>query len=130
LIPGSAFYATGGTLHLTNVIIANHATGVVQDGAATVGEDYTLFSGVTTQTEGNVGGGSHSIAGNPHFAAPAGDDYRLTEDSAAIDAGVDAGVDVDFQGDSRPMGAGFDIGYDEFTKSSFFAIYLPLVLRN
>jgi len=130
MIPGSAFYATGGNMHLTNVIIANHATGIVQDGAATVEEDYTLFAEVMARTSGNVSGGSHSIIGEPHFVAPAGDDYRLTENSAAIDAGVDAGVYVDFQGGLRPMGAGFDIGYDEFTKSGYFTVYLPLVLRN
>ena len=130
MIPGSAFYATGGSLHLTNVIIANHATGVVQDGAATVAEDYTLFAEVMTRTSGDVSGGSHSITGDPHFVAPASDDYRLAEDSDAIDAGVDADVQVDFQGDLRPMGGGFDIGYDEFTESSFFTVFLPLVSRN
>ena len=130
VIPGSAIYATGGSVDLTNVIIANHALGIVQDGASTVGEDYTLFAGVATLTEGNVNTGSHSFSGDPRFVAPASDDYRLTEDSAAIDAGVDAGVHGDFQGDPRPMGAGFDIGYDEFTASNFFTVYLPLVMRN
>ncbi|MBN2394741.1 MAG: hypothetical protein JXR84_28675 [Anaerolineae bacterium] len=130
VIPGSAFYATGGSLHLTNVIIANHDTGVVQDGSAVVTEDYTLFSGVTTRISGTVGGGSHSITSDPYFVSPASDDYRLTGDSAAIDAGVDADVHVDFQGDPRPTGAGFDIGYDEFTEPVYFTVYLPLVLRN
>ncbi|MGC9395350.1 MAG: choice-of-anchor Q domain-containing protein [Anaerolineae bacterium] len=130
LIPGSAVYATGGTTRLTNVIVANHATGIAQDGTAVMEEDYTLFSGVTTRTEGNVNTGAHSVTGDPLFVSPAGDDYRLTENSAAIDAGVDAGVYVDFQSDLRPVGAGFDIGYDEFTKSGYFTVYLPLVLRN
>ena len=129
-IPSSAVYATNGTVNFTNAIIANHAIGVVQDGSATVHEDYTLFSGVTTRTSGTVGGGAHSITGDSHFVAPTRDDYRLREESAAIDAGVDVGVYVDFHGDPRPVGTGFDIGYDEFTGSIFFNVYLPLVLRN
>ncbi len=130
VLPGSAVYATGGTVNLTNVIITNYATGVVQDGTATVTEDYTLFSGVTTRETGTVGGGTHSFTGDPRFVFPAQDDYRLRKDSAAIDRGVNASVSVDFQGDPRPTGTGFDIGYDEFTELTYFTVYLPLVLRN
>lgn len=130
VLPGSAVYATGGTTNLTNVIIANYATGIVQDGTATVTEDYTLFSGVTERESGTVGGGTHSLPGDPRFVSPPHDDYRLQEDSAAIDKGVNAGVRVDFQGDPRPIGTGFDIGYDEFTEPTYFTIFLPLVLRD
>ncbi len=126
---GSAIYVNGGTTHLTNVIIANHALGVVQDGAAVVDEDYTLFSGVTTPTAGNVGGGSHSITGDPRFVNPARDNYHLTQGSAAVDAGTNVNVYVDFDGDPRPIGARFDIGFDEFLESHY-DIYLPLVMRN
>jgi hypothetical protein len=52
---------------------------------------------------------------DPVFAAPTTDDYRLGPGSAAFDAGTDAGVALDVDGDVRPLGAGFDIGYDEFT---------------
>lgn len=129
-ISSSAVYATKGTINLTNVIIANHAVGIAQDGSATVGEDYTLFSGVTTLRTGNVGVGSHSFPGDTRFVNPAGDVYRLSADSDAIDAGVNAGIRVDFQGDLRPTGEGYDIGYDEYTEPSYFTVYLPLVLRN
>jgi hypothetical protein len=127
---GSAAYATNGTLRFTNVIIANYVIGIVQDGQAAVTEDYTLFSGVTTLRSGTVGGGAHSFTGDPQFMAPAHDDYRLKEGSAAIDAGTNANVYVDFQGDLRPTGGGFDIGYDEYTEPVYFTVYLPLVLRN
>ncbi len=128
-VAGSAVYATGGSLDLTNVIIANHAVGIVQDGAAVVDEDYTLFYGATTPTSGNVTGGAHSITGNPRFVNPARDKYHLTEGSAAIDAGTNAGVYVDFDGQLRPIGGKFDIGYDEFLEVHY-GVYLPLVLRN
>ena len=56
----------------------------------------------------------HSSPGPTGFAAPAADNYRLSSASSALDAGVDAGVGTDFEGTTRPFGAGFDIGYDEW----------------
>jgi hypothetical protein len=43
-----------------------------------------------------------------------------------MEVGINAGVPSDFEGDSRPQGIGFDIGYDELRRS---LIYLPLVVR-
>ena len=53
-------------------------------------------------------------------------DYHLTSISAAIDTGTDAGVVIDFDGNRRPRGLGYDIGADEWGK----LVFLPLVMRN
>jgi len=42
-------------------------------------------------------------------------DYHLRVDSPCIDAGVDTGLYSDIDGDTRPHGAGFDLGADEYT---------------
>ena len=76
-------------------------------------------------TSGAVSGGINDVSGDPPFINPAGDDYHLQSSSAAIDAGVDVGVPSDLNGDARPIGSGFDIGYDETPGTHF--IYLPLV---
>jgi hypothetical protein len=54
------------------------------------------------------------------------DDYRLGPASAAIDAGVNAGISIDFEGSLRPLGGGFDIGFDEAISHR---AYVPLVSR-
>ena len=54
------------------------------------------------------------------------DNYHLSMGSAAIDKATDLGVPIDFDGDARPFGAGFDIGYDEAIWRNPF---LPLIHR-
>jgi len=44
-------------------------------------------------------------------------DYHLSAGSPCIDTGIDAEVYVDIDGDVRPHGANFDMGFDEFVGS-------------
>jgi hypothetical protein len=68
--------------------------------------------------------GLHDRIGHAGFVNPAASDYHLRFSSAAIDAGLDAGVYFDFDGDPRPLGNGFDIGFDEV---NIRYLFLPLV---
>ena len=55
-----------------------------------------------------------NIDSDPLFVG--GGDYHLTEGSPCIDAGnPETDVDTDIDGDARPLGAGFDMGSDEYT---------------
>lgn len=118
------------TADLTNVLIDGARAAFAIDETATtqVTHDHTLLyrtnatcdAGSPNVVEVVEAGsptvnGSNTISGDPKIDASG----RLGAGSAAEDAGVDAGVSDDFEGDSRPVGAGFDIGADE--KGAIFA---------
>ena len=108
--------------------------------------DYSIFdseihvrSGSPVVTWSDVEGGwpgEGNIEENPFFIGTG--NYHLRLISPCIDAGTDADIYTDMDGQSRPWGAGFDMGADEFSTEScsviassgtqFFAIYLIPVL--
>lgn len=109
------FHLGSGGMDIINTIVANHATGIHNQGATgSVEATYILFSGNTGNTVGSVIG-SPQTTGNADFVNPAQRDYHIQSTSDAIDTGTDAGINVDIDGDLRPAGAGFDIGADEYT---------------
>jgi len=113
LVSNQAIMVEGGVVFITNTIVASHTFGIKQT-TGTVQEDYTYFFGNTTNKAGAMSGGSHDIAtGAPGFIDPSVDNYHLLSGSGAINAGANAGVLSDVDGQVRPLGGGFDIGYDE-----------------
>ncbi|MGA9347514.1 MAG: choice-of-anchor Q domain-containing protein [Anaerolineae bacterium] len=126
---GEGVYLTGySTLTLTNNIVVSHTYGIYNGGSSTATARYTLFYGNTNDTGGRgVINSTNAVIGDPLFINPAGWDYHLRAGSPCIDAGTDAGVTTDIDNDPRPMGAGVDIGADEYHR---YAIYLPLVMKS
>jgi len=98
---------------MVNTIIAGHTVGldVANDSHASL--EATLWHDNGTDWQGNVSRRS-DYDGDPAFVDPDAGDYHIKEASAAQDRGVAAGVFVDFDGDERPRGGGYDIGADEF----------------
>ena len=119
---GSGVYVTDyegnySTVALTNTILVNHSVGINVTGGNTVTVNGVLWHGTPitiSQSITAVVTVRNQHTGDPAFAA---DGYHLTANSDAIDAGVDAGVGTDLDLDLRPIGAGFDIGADEFPLS-------------
>lgn len=123
--PKQAIYVFGGTVHITNTIVARHVVGI-QNEFGSITEDYNVFFDNASNIVGAVTSGGHSLSGNPAFANPASNDYHLTFGSAAIDTGTNAGVTSDFEGDPRPLDSGFDIGFDEWSRKF---VYLPFIVK-
>ena len=116
----------GSSASILDNIIANHATGIRSNGGGAAAEDFNLFFNNASNTSAGVTSGGSSFNGNPLFVSAASDDYHLSPASAAIDKASNLGIAEDFDGDLRPLFAGFDIGFDEFRPQRLF---LPLIVR-
>ena len=114
------------TMFMTNTILADQTVGIFANGVSTLTVNGVLWynTPVTITTSPTaVLSVSHQHSDDPVFAA---DGYHLTAGSAAIDKGLDAGISVDVDGESRPAGAGYDLGADELG----IKIYLPVVVNE
>ncbi|OGO12135.1 MAG: hypothetical protein A2Y53_02100 [Chloroflexi bacterium RBG_16_47_49] len=112
LASGSAVYGISGTFDLANSVISSHAVGLQQN-TGTMYADHILFYNNITNFVGSEIIITDPIDGDPIFYDPSMDDYHLGAGSAAVDVGTSIDVPIDFDGDARPQGAGFDVGYDE-----------------
>ena len=72
-------------------------------------------SGQTWSEWQGAGFDAHGLNADPEVQDLAGRDFRLTQGSPAVDAGLALGApyDVDVDGVSRPQGAGWDLGAHE-----------------
>jgi len=104
-----------GTAWLTNTILFSHTVGITATNGATAWLQATLWG---NDLDWDVNNTAIQTAadywGDPGFVSPAARNYRLRGISAAIDRGIDVGLAVDGDGKMRPIGAGYDLGADEF----------------
>ena len=105
----------GATLAFTNTII-DKPGGIWVDPTGSVMLDTTLWdislqgTGLTVTGTGTIISRTN-LYGFPDFVWPT---FHIGPNSLAIDQGTPAGVMTDIDGESRPNGAGYDIGADEF----------------
>ena len=124
LMTGDAVRITSGNVDIQDTIVTSHTYGLYRAGGA-VAEGYNLFFGAAP-IFGATSNTGPDVTGNPAFLNSNADNYHLGLSSAAIDAGTDVGIYTDIDGQTRPQGAGFDIGFDEAFATH---VYLPLILR-
>ncbi|MBN2002813.1 MAG: right-handed parallel beta-helix repeat-containing protein [Anaerolineae bacterium] len=119
---------------LINTILVSHTRGITIAAGCTATLEATVWgagawaNGTDQSGAGTLFTGTVNLWVTPDFVAPESGDYHLGENSQAIDAGVNAGVAFDMDGDTRPTGAGYDIGADEWVRGNRH-IYLPLIIR-
>ncbi len=83
--------------------------------------DNNLIDGYRNFTEGNYHEikGSNYIEEDPQFVNPTSADFHLRSTSPAIDNGSPNGApNTDFDGNSRPNAAGYDIGAFEYSNTT------------
>lgn len=89
-------------------------------------QNYTVDHNLIDGFRGNEGEiyGDDYVEGDPRFIDPVGADFHLQGDSPAIDNGSSQNAPSnDFDGQQRPVGAGYDIGADEYTASTVLSLY-------
>ncbi len=103
---------------LDNIIVSNDV-GYNCNGC-TADAGYNLVWGNSTDYVNDASAASTDLSCDPLFQDAAEDDYHLSASSPAIDAGEDPGIYVytDHEGEARPQGAGYDLGYDEHAVSA------------
>jgi hypothetical protein len=119
--------ATGDFSFFAN-IFSHFAQGLRHVGAvptSTVTTAHTVFFSVTLPYIGPISRGVSDITGTVLYRNAAGDDYHLLPGSVAIDYAPSYGVDTDFDGQPRPIGANFDVGFDEVA----YYLFMPLLMR-
>lgn len=124
---GSAFYASGVTLFITDTIVSGYSLDLETGTApsSTIVGDYNLFDQTPVISDTGITTGTHSIVGNPLFADNLG---HLSAGSPAINHGIDVGIYTDLDGNPRPSGGGFDIGAYQYV-AAVVKLFLPLVRR-
>jgi len=115
---------------MNNIICSNNTSGSIWYYGINIDPGSPCgYNDVWNNGNGDYNGvtpGQGSISKDPKLDAT----YHLTLFSPCIDSGTDAGVYTDMDGDTRPLGNGFDIGADEYVPQFVNPIVAFLPVAN
>ena len=118
LTGGIALEGTGSERVVNNILTSNYYGFNCYSCSGTW--DYNLVWGNTTDYVNDASADGSDIAGDPLFVAGSEGNFHLTAASPAIDAANSTvGIVVDIDGESRPQGDNYDLGYDEYGVSAY-----------
>ncbi|MBW2257171.1 MAG: lamin tail domain-containing protein, partial [Deltaproteobacteria bacterium] len=122
-----ALYTNSRELVANNIIVSN-ARGIDCDSCRNL-FDSNLVWGNAVDYSGDASASATDLSTDPLFVDATEGDYHLSPTSPCIDAGISVPVPRDHDGQTRPQGAAYDLGYDEFV-SSGYDLLLTEVLAN
>lgn len=92
--------------------------------------DHNLIDGYRDHADEGETYGSAYVEGDPMFRDAGAADFHLELDSPAIDHGAAAAApNTDFDGLTRPAGAGYDLGAFEYIFKGY-SLYLPVIYHQ
>ena len=103
----------GGMNGLSGMPLMSNNRYYVQGGTASFADNRpaSLFSGNLTQWQAHISGDTACTEGDPQFVNTAGEDYHLSITSPCVDGGTSSDAPInDYDGVTRPIGSGYDIG--------------------
>ncbi|MBK7660286.1 MAG: hypothetical protein IPJ28_14650 [Betaproteobacteria bacterium] len=133
-LAGSAITAATTPIDFANSVVADHATALTL-AAGSAAPDRVLVWNTGGPAPAFVAQGAATIdtslvtTGDPVFVNAAGGDYHLGVGSAAVNLSPTAREASDYDGDSRPQGAGHDAGFDERAPGAQSITFAPLADR-
>ncbi len=98
----------GNTVAITNMILADNGAAGSAQMSSNVAVTHSLFEG------GPQPQGMGNKTGSPAFKDITNGDFHITAGSMAIDNATTTTIGVDIDGETRPYGAGPDMGADEY----------------
>ncbi|MHC4081641.1 MAG: right-handed parallel beta-helix repeat-containing protein, partial [Planctomycetota bacterium] len=119
--PGAGILQDSGASTITNCIITNNGGPGLEQSGGTMNHTENLVWNNNPDYSGTSADATE-LSVDPLFVSAA--DRHLQSSSPAKDAGTDgsAATTVDFDGQTRPRDAGWDMGYDEYGPSVIVAI--------
>ncbi len=118
LTGGIALEGTGSERVVNNILTSNYYG--LNCYSCSGSWDYNLVWGNSTDYVNDASADGSDISGDPLFVASSEGNFHLTASSPALDtANSTVGITEDIDGESRPQGDNYDIGYDEYGVSAY-----------
>ena len=114
---------SGSPVNIVNNIITGCSISIHSFGGPLTGSNNLFFDNISDPNPLT----NPILESDPDFEDPANDDFHISDDSPAKNAGITVPLTDDFDGESRPSGGGYDIGADEV--ESGMEIYIPILLK-